>query len=50
MVRELLFSELARKDYRLLGITKDKAHLNEYLAKKQDILADYFIIQNWVLP
>jgi len=49
-LRELLFSELARKDYHLLGLTEDKAHLNEYLTKKQDILADYFIIQNWVLP
>ena len=49
-LRELLFSELARKEYHLLGLTKDKAHLNEYLAKKQEILADYYIIQDWVLP
>jgi hypothetical protein len=49
-LRELLFSELARKDYHLLSLTKDKAHLNDYLTKKQDILADYFIIHTWVLP
>jgi hypothetical protein len=49
-LRELLFSELARKDYHLLGLTKDRAHLNQYLARKQDILADYFIIQNWAIP
>lgn len=49
-LRELLFSELARKDYHLLGLTQAKAHLNEYLAKKQGILADYYIIQDWTLP
>jgi len=49
-LRELISSESARKDYHLLGLAKDKAHLNEYLAKKQDILADYYIIQDWVLP
>jgi hypothetical protein len=49
-LRELLFSELARKDCHLLGLTQDKAHLNEYMAKKQGILADYYIIQDWVLP
>ena len=49
-LRELLYSELARKDYHLLGLTQDKAHLSEYLVKKQDILADYFIIRDWALP
>jgi hypothetical protein len=48
--RDLLFSELAGKDYRLLGLVKDKVRLNEYLTKKQDMLADYYIIQDWVLP
>jgi hypothetical protein len=45
-LRQLLFSELDRKDYHLLGLTKDKAHLSEYLVKKQEILADYYIIQD----
>ena len=49
-LRELLYVELARKDYHLLGLTQDKPHLNEYLAKKQGILADYYIIEDWVLP
>jgi len=48
-LRQLFYSELARKDYHLLGLTKDKAHLNEYLAKKQEILKDYYIIQDWKL-
>ena len=34
---------------KLLGLTKDKTHLNEYLTKKQEILADYYIIQDWKL-
>jgi len=45
-LQQLLFNELARKDYHLLGLTKDKAHLSEYLVKKQGILADYYIIQD----
>lgn len=49
-LRELLYSELARKDYHLLGLAQDRAHLNEYLAKKQVILADYYIIRDWALP
>jgi len=49
-LKQLLYSELARTDYHLLGLTKDAAHLNEYLAKKQEILADYYIIQDWELP
>lgn len=49
-LRELLYSELARKDYHLLGLAQDRAHLNEYLAKKQAILADYYIIRDWALP
>lgn len=49
-LRQLLFSELAKKDYHLLGLTKDKTHLSYYLAKKMEILKDYFIIQDWRLP
>ena len=49
-LRELLFSELARKDYHILGLAQDGAHLSQYLAMKQGILADYYIIQDWVLP
>jgi hypothetical protein len=46
-LRQLLFTELARKDYHLLGLTKDKAHLYQYLWQKQHILEDYFIIRDW---
>lgn len=49
-LKQLLLNELARKNYHLLGLTKDKTHLNEYLSKKQGILADYFIIHDWKLP
>jgi hypothetical protein len=38
-LRQLLYSELARKGHHLLGLTKDPTHLNEYLVKKQAILA-----------
>jgi hypothetical protein len=48
-LRQLLYSELARKDYHLLGLTEDKAHLNHYLSQKQEILRDYYIIQDWEL-
>jgi hypothetical protein len=46
-LKQLLHSELARVDYHLLGLTKDKAHLNEYLMKKQAILEDYYVIMDW---
>jgi hypothetical protein len=46
-LRELFFAELAKKDYHLLGLTKDSAHLNHYLYRKQEILEDYFTIQDW---
>jgi hypothetical protein len=49
-LRQLLFSELAKKDYHLLGLTKDKTHLHNYLARKMEILKDYFIVQDWHLP
>jgi hypothetical protein len=49
-LRQLFHSELARKDYHLLGLTKDKAHLNHYLSQKQKILEDYYSIRDWVLP
>jgi hypothetical protein len=46
-LKQLFHSELARADYHLLGLTKDKAYLNEYLAKKQAILEDYYLILDW---
>jgi hypothetical protein len=49
-LRELFFSELARKDYHLLGLAQDGAHLSQYMAKKQGILANYYIIQDWAFP
>ena len=48
-LRQLFYGELARKGYHLLGLTKDPMHLYEYFTKKQAILEDYFIIQNWSL-
>jgi hypothetical protein len=48
-LRQLLYSELAKKDYRLLGLTRDPTHLNEYLAKKQAILAKHYCIDDFVL-
>jgi hypothetical protein len=48
-LRQLFFGELAKKGYHLLGLTKDKTHLNEYLSKKQKILDDYFITIDWPL-
>ena len=48
-LRQLFFGELAKKGYHLLGLTKDQAHLHEYLSKKLRILEDYFYIQDWSL-
>jgi len=48
-LKELFYGELARKDYHLLGLTKDKTHLNNYLSKKLEILKDYYIMQDWQL-
>jgi hypothetical protein len=48
-LRQLFFGELAKKDYHLLGLTKDRSHLNHYLSQKQEILKDYYIIQDWKL-
>ena len=45
-LKTLFFGELAKKGYHLLGLTKDKTHLSRYLAEKQQILADYFIIRS----
>jgi hypothetical protein len=45
-LRELFFDELAKTDYHLLALIKDSAHLNEYLAKKQEILTDCFVIRD----
>lgn len=44
-LKQLFYDELARKDFHLLGLTKDRVHLHQYLSKKQDILEDYYIIQ-----
>jgi hypothetical protein len=49
-LRQLLYSELVNKNYHLLGLTKDKARLNSYFARKMDILKDYYIVQDWQLP
>jgi hypothetical protein len=46
-LKQLLYTELACVDYHLLGLTKDKTRLNDYLAKKQAILADYYLIMDW---
>jgi hypothetical protein len=48
-LRQLLYSELARKGHHLLGLTKDPTHLNEYLVKKQAILAKHYHIEDFVL-
>ena len=48
-LRQLFFGELAKKDYNLLGLTKDPMHLYEYFSKKQKILDDYFIVIDWLL-
>jgi hypothetical protein len=48
-LKELFQAELARKNNQLLGLTKDMTHLNEYFKKKHNILADYFIIQEFKL-
>jgi hypothetical protein len=46
-LKQLFYDELARKEYHLLGLTKDKTHLNEYFSKKMAILRNYFIVQDW---
>lgn len=45
-LRELFVSELNKKDNHLLGLTKDKTHLDEYLKKKEDILKNYYDIED----
>lgn len=45
----LLSGELAKKDHHLLGLTKDRVHLGLYLAEKQRILEEYFVVQIWRL-
>ncbi len=45
-LRDLFIEEVAKKEYHLLGLTKDKAHLNEYLIKKEEILRDCFVIED----
>jgi hypothetical protein len=44
-LRQLLSGELAKERGHLLGLTKDRARLNLYLARKQWILEDYFSIR-----
>ena len=46
-LRTLFYDELAKKDYHLLGLTQDPVQLQQYLAKKQEILADYYVIRDW---
>jgi hypothetical protein len=48
-LKQLLYSELAREDYHLLGLTRDPTHLNAYLVKKQAILAKHYHIDDFVL-
>jgi len=48
-LKQLFFSELAKKHYHILGLTKDRNHLIYYLVKKQAVLEDYYIIQDWEL-
>jgi hypothetical protein len=48
-LRQLLSNELAKKDNHLLGLTQDSAHLDLYLAQKQSILEEYFVVQGWSL-
>lgn len=48
-LRMLFFSELKKKGNHLLGLTKDQSLLNDYLYKKQMILAEYFIVLDWFL-
>jgi len=45
-LRDLFIEEVAKKEYHLLGLTKDKAHLNEYLRKKEEILRNCFLIED----
>ncbi len=45
-LRQLFYDELAKKDYHLLGLTKDKAQLNHYLCQKHAILGEFFIIHD----
>jgi hypothetical protein len=46
-LRALYFTEVARKDYHLLGLTHDAVQMTHYLAEKQAILADYYLIQDY---
>ncbi len=48
-LKSLFLTTLSAVDCHLLGLTKDKARLEQYLTEKQAILRDYFIIQDWKL-
>jgi hypothetical protein len=49
-LKQLLDDVLAKRNYHLLGLTKDKTLLNYYLARKMDVLKDYYLIQDWQMP
>ena len=49
-LKQLFDDVLAKRSYHLLGLTKDKTLLNYYLARKMDVLKDYYVIQDWQLP
>lgn len=45
-LRDLFIAEMRKKGNHLLRFTQDSAHLYEYLAQKEAILQDYFIIED----
>ncbi len=45
-LQQLLIVEMRKKQNRLLALTKDGAHLQEYLQQKETILSDYFEIRD----
>jgi hypothetical protein len=48
-LRQLFFETITNRGYHLLGLTKDRLHLQDYMMKKQRILYDYFQIIDWSL-
>jgi len=45
-LQQLFRNTLERTEYHLLRLTKDKKLLNEYLLEKQEILRDYYLIDD----